>query len=128
MKQRQSFVTNSSSSSFVLAVKDEGFLNSGTSKLEKFVKGIVFGNAEIIKTKEELDNFFKANYIYGAETLEEFLQDEDYERNKYNKWLEYINKGFLIVERTIDNNEETMFELIDNMPDDENIIMLEGGC
>lgn len=127
-KCRTSFVTNSSSSSFILAVKDEGFLNSGTSKLEKFVKGIIFGNAEVIKTKEELDEYCSERYCYNGITLEEYLKDNEYEREEYQKYLQYIDNGYLIVEREVDNSEETMMDLINEMPDGENIIMIGGDC
>jgi len=128
MKVRSSFVTNSSSSSFILAVKDEGFLNSGTSKLKAFVKKVLFGGAEIIKTQEELDNFFEENYVWGK-TLKEFLADEDnkWEKENYTEYLNYLQKGYLIVERTIDQNDETMNDLMSNIPDGENIIMLREG-
>lgn len=127
-KQRLSFVTNSSSSSFILAVKDEGFLRSGTSKLEKFVKGIIFGTAEVIKTKEELDEYCSERY--GTRNLQQLLSDDDYEweQEEYQKYLQYINNGYLIVEREVDNNEETMMDLINEMPDGENIIMIGGDC
>lgn len=123
---RLSFVTNSSSSSFILAVKDEGFLNSGTGKLEKFVKGIIFGSAEVIKTKEELDEYFKDTYVYSGTNLKDFLANKNNEGEieLYNEWLQYINKGYLIIERTVDNYEETMIKLINQMPDGENIIMI----
>ena len=125
-KQRLSFVTNSSSSSFILAVKDEGFLKSGTSKLEKFVKGIIFGNAEVIKTKEELDEYFKANYVYGTRTLEKYLADDEYGREDYEKYLQYINNGYLVVKREVDNSEDTMIDLIHELPNEDKIIMIQG--
>ena len=130
MKQRLSFVTNSSSSSFILAVKDGGFLSSGTSSLEKLVKGIVFGNADVIKTKEELDEWFLDNNgPCGISSLEVLLEcDNGYYRESYEEYLEFINKGYFIVEREVDNNEETMIDLINQMPDNENIIMIRGEC
>jgi len=108
-KQRLSFVTNSSSSSFILAVKDQGFLKSGSSALETLVKKMIFGDAEIIKTKKELNEYFLQNYVWESD---------------YQEWLKYIKDGYLIIDRTIDSGDETMFDLINELPDNENIIMI----
>ena len=128
MKRRTSFVTNSSSSSFILAVKDEGFLNSGTSKLEKFVKGIIFGTAEVIKTKDELDEYCSKRWCYRGITLEEYLKENEWEQEEYQKYLQYITNRYLIIDREVDNCEDTMIDLIREMPDGENIIMIGGDC
>ena len=123
-KQRLSFVTNSSSSSFILAVKDQGFLKSGSSALETLVKKIIFGNAEIVKNKKEFDEYFFQNHVWGAGDLQEFLQENEEENSEYEKWLKYIEDGYLIIDRTIDSGDETMLDLINELPDNENIIII----
>jgi hypothetical protein len=126
-KQRLSFVTNSSSSSFILAVKDEGFLSSGASSLEKLVKKLLFDDAREFRTKEDLDEYFADNYMYGTDDLQEFLAENEWERERYNEWLDYINHGYIIVDRTVDYSEETLSQLLQEIPDGENIIMIEEG-
>lgn len=80
----------------------------------------------MIKTKEELDEYFKDTYVYSGTNLKDFLANKNNEGEieLYNEWLQYINKGYLIIERTVDNYEETMIKLINQMPDGENIIMI----
>ena len=133
MKHRLSFVTNSSSSSFVLAVKNEGFLTSGNSALETFVKNIVFSDAEVIRTVEELKSFAKGNIFYAGsdEELEQILENPDgyeYEAKEYKKLLKLINDGFMIVEKTIDNHEENMINLLCEIAGNKNIIMVRSEC
>jgi hypothetical protein len=125
VKTRLSFVTNSSSSSFVLAVKNEGFLKSGTSRLEKVAKKLIFGNADVIANADDLEEYILKDSYSG--TLEEALE-EPYYKEKFDKCLSYINKGYLIVDRTIDYSEDTLSELISNLPDGEDIIMIEREC
>ena len=133
MKIRTSFVTNSSSSSFVLAVKNEEFLTSGNSALETFVKKIIFGDAETIRTVEELKEFAKGNIFYAGsdEELEQILENPDgheYEVKEYKRLLKLISDGFVVVEKTVDNHEDAMISLLHEIADDKNIIMFRSEC
>ena len=126
-------MANSSSSSFVLAVKNEGFLTSGNSALETFVKKIVFSDAEVIKTIEELKAFAKGNIFYAGsdEELEQILENPDgheYEVKEYKRLLKLISDGFVVVEKTVYNHEDAMISILHEIADDKNIIMFRSEC
>lgn len=67
MKFRKDFVTNSSSSSFIIAKKDE-FSELQISEILKFVEEIL-GQKVLTpqSTKEEIERFFEDNYISAEE-------------------------------------------------------------
>lgn len=88
MKIRQGFVSNSSSSSFVIASKDKHPRITLTVNISKEVD-------YIIKTVEELDECFMEKYCY-EETLEEFFKEDDWQKEKYNKMKKAIEEGKIV--------------------------------
>jgi hypothetical protein len=80
MKIRKGYVSNSSTSSFIVSIpkdKESHFVITIPVNLESYVDNI-------INTKEELDEEFKGRFKYG---------DIEYEEKLYNECLEAINKG-----------------------------------
>ena len=91
MKIRNGFVTNSSSSSFVIAKKDN-FSKEEEQIIIEYVKKNMFGK-KIASTKEELDEFFKENYY---EDVNDESFKNSYKYKKYQKALEAIENGLSI--------------------------------
>lgn len=97
MKYRNSFVTNSSSSSYIIAVKKENdeLPQDIQEKLIEWAKNEIFAGNKI-STMEELEKFIIDEYGYRNQTLEEILNDDEYAKNNYEELKEKIEKGFVV--------------------------------
>lgn len=99
MKVRADFVTNSSSSSYIISAKLTDN-EDVTILLENILNSI---SHYTVSNKEELDRFIIDEYSYGSiDTVEKIIEDDSYVEEKYNKLLEAIN-----------NNESLHFYNID---------------
>ena len=124
MKIRTSFVTNSSSSSFIVAYKplpeiDEDtikkypFLKNYSDMIEKLLltKTEYSSKGEIFKTKDEVDEYILNNYLY--KTIEDFK--EDFGEENYNNIIKYINNGFNILFKNVDYHDECYINMINQV-------------
>jgi len=133
MKTRFSFVANSSSSSFLIAIKD---INLDCGNVSPFIKNMVnklikmlTNSDESIVNVKQVEEFVIRQHGYRDDNLESVLE-EDYVKDLYEKMLKAINSGYTVRYFDLDNHDdqgkvETMCELPDE-DDGSGIYLISG--
>ena len=118
MKIRASFVSNSSSSSFILPFKtenDEAMLKfSVKDVLEMFSSGGLSDADTVLSTEEDVRAYIVGRYGWRDQTFEILINDvsEPWVREKYNQIMSHINDGKSVMVGSMDNGEYFAAEMI----------------
>lgn len=142
MKYRNGFITNSSSSSFILAYKDLSTIIAETeykdllSKINTILEDrflMIDSDKDwldttegiIIKTKKELNEYINNNWNYYYDTMKEYFENYPEKKKTYNKYCKYIKNGYKILIKRIDNCDEENIDFFYKLVDDKNFVLLD---
>ena len=141
MKIRSDYVTNSSRSSYVIAYKTLPEIDEETLTKYPFLKNygklietVLFAEGDndttagvVSRTKEEYDKNFVSEYGWKKDSIvESILEDDDYLTDMYNRAVEYLEKGFNILDKRVDYNDTYCSNMIKELAEDkENFVILE---
>lgn len=139
MKVRNDFVTNSSSSSYVIAYKDMADFDEETlrkypvlNNLKNLVHTLLYAeyddtyNRETLKTVDDMDKYFLGNFC--SDSLDQLFEDEPGLKDLYDKMKTYIEDGYTILDKGVSYDEfiyANILKIFENADNDSPIVLID---
>ena len=120
MKIRSDFVTNSSSSSYVIAYKGLDTPHPSIKSLNKMIEIVLFSDGgyettrgEKVRTIDELDSYMVDTYGYNdLNTIDKLLSADSYAKKIHTECVKALNEGCTILFKDIGYSDETLSALL----------------
>lgn len=120
MKIRSDFVTNSSSSSYVIAYKGLDTPHPSIKSLNKMIEIVLFSDGgyettrgEKVRTIDELDSYMVDTYGYSdLNTIDKLLSADSYAKKIHTECVKALNEGYTILFKDIGYSDETLSALL----------------
>ena len=116
MKYRKGFISNSSSSSFIISTKSDKEKIKVEIDLIEFIENCgeygESGLTRIFRTENDILKYIKEYYCYDS--IEEFIEDDEDQQEKINEMKQQINEGNIIICCDIGYDKTSQFKVLKN--------------
>ena len=120
MKIRSDFVTNSSSSSYVIAYNGLDTPHPSIKSLNKMIEIVLFSDGgyettrgEKVRTIDELDSYMVDTYGYSdLNTIDKLLSADSYAKKIHTECVKALNDGYTILFKDVGYSDETLSALL----------------
>lgn len=127
MKIRSDFVTNSSSSSYVIAYKGLDTPHPSIKSLNKMIEIVLFSDGgyettrgEKVKTIDELDSYMVDTYGYSdLNTIDKLLSADSYTKKIHTECVKALNEGYTILFKDVGYSDETLSALLHDIANED---------
>lgn len=127
MKIRSDFVTNSNSSSYVIAYKGLDTPHPSIKSLNKMIEIVLFSDGgyettrgEKVRTIDELDSYMVDTYGYSdLNTIDKLLSADSYAKKIHTECVKALNEGYTILFKDVGYSDETLSALLHDIANED---------